>query len=74
LIEPLPPPWPAFVVQVPFEKVVVFAAKAAPAPPNDIVSANTAATINKVMRLRIRVSLLPSSLVRASSAKGLVLR
>src|SRR5215211_7081341 len=42
-------------------------ANAAPAPPNDIVSAKRAAMINIVMRLRIRVSLLPSSLVCAGS-------
>src|SRR5215211_7510854 len=37
----------------PLSKVVLFAANAPPATPNDMVSANISATTNNVMRLRI---------------------
>jgi hypothetical protein len=53
LIEPLPPPWPAFVTHVPLLKVVVFAANAPPAAPKDMLSANTTAVINNAMRFLI---------------------
>ena len=53
MISPPPCPWPAFVTHAPLLKVVVFAANAPPATPNDMLRASMSAVINNAIRFFI---------------------